>query len=359
MSSAAFSSTAAAPFYVDGFPLHKMQAATRPELPKVVLVECGSFSPVNSLHILLFEMSRDTLTAERARCEIVGGVMSPVHDAYGKKSLVAAHHRVAMCDIACEDSSWIATSRWETRQGGWVRTRAVLQKYQDILDASGLYPLLPAPVSATNTSDTAPNPTARCPITGHVRKSNVTVKLVCGVDVLQSMAVPGLWQEADLEALLGTFGVVVTNRDGLTGEEVIATSPILQKYAWNIDVCPPRMTSNLSSTLARGQLCKGMSTKMFIPDKVEAYIREHNLYSIQPSLYPPAPALSATPDTVARVSAALAAAGMQGFVGVPEAAVAGAAAGEDTPDIVAQFARTQVMTVGTAAAKADDGTGGQ
>lgn len=62
--------------------------------------------------------------------EVVGGIVSPVHDAYGKKELVSATHRIAMLKLALQSSDWIKVSDYETRQESWVRTRVSLEHHQ-------------------------------------------------------------------------------------------------------------------------------------------------------------------------------------------------------------------------------------
>jgi nicotinic acid mononucleotide adenylyltransferase len=44
------------------------------------------------------------------------GIISPVHDAYGKAGLAKAAHRLAMCERAVERSPWVSVSRWVCAQ---------------------------------------------------------------------------------------------------------------------------------------------------------------------------------------------------------------------------------------------------
>ena len=60
----------------------------------LVLVACGSFSPITELHLQMFELAERHV--ERTDFEIVGNYMSPCSDTYGKSSLVPAHHRINM-----------------------------------------------------------------------------------------------------------------------------------------------------------------------------------------------------------------------------------------------------------------------
>ena len=58
----------------------------------VVLVACGSFSPVTYLHLRMFEMAKD-YARQNTDFEIVGGYLSPVSDMYKKPGLLSASHR--------------------------------------------------------------------------------------------------------------------------------------------------------------------------------------------------------------------------------------------------------------------------
>lgn len=58
----------------------------------VVLVACGSFSPVTYLHLRMFEMAIDYVR-QNTEFEIVGGYLSPVSDMYKKPGLLSATHR--------------------------------------------------------------------------------------------------------------------------------------------------------------------------------------------------------------------------------------------------------------------------
>ena len=62
--------------------------------------------------------------------QVIGGIISPVHDAYKKNGLVSAKHRLSMSKIALQTSDWIRLSDWETQQEQWTRTRLTLQYHQ-------------------------------------------------------------------------------------------------------------------------------------------------------------------------------------------------------------------------------------
>lgn len=61
------------------------------------------------------------------RYQVIGGIISPVNDNYGKKDLVAARHRVAMARLALQTSDWIRVDSWESEQAQWMETIKVLR----------------------------------------------------------------------------------------------------------------------------------------------------------------------------------------------------------------------------------------
>ena len=98
----------------------------------IALIECGCFNPPTFLHLRLFETARDALT--KAGFSVPVGIISPAHDAYGKKGLLPAVHRINMCQLAVKSSDWITCEVWETEQEGWTRTSNVLDHYHTLLD---------------------------------------------------------------------------------------------------------------------------------------------------------------------------------------------------------------------------------
>ena len=50
------------------------------------------------------------------------------------------------------------------------------------------------------------------PNLGSVDQGPITFKLLCGGDLLESFAVPGLWNEEDLESIVRDYGIVVISR---------------------------------------------------------------------------------------------------------------------------------------------------
>ncbi|TVU11669.1 hypothetical protein EJB05_45269, partial [Eragrostis curvula] len=92
----------------------------------VVLVATGSFNPPTYMHLRLFELAKDEL--QQRGYSVLGGYMSPVNDAYKKKDLLPATHRIRLCELACISSSFVMVDPWEAMQKGFQRTMNVLSR---------------------------------------------------------------------------------------------------------------------------------------------------------------------------------------------------------------------------------------
>lgn len=126
---------------------------------------------------------------------VVGGVISPVNDAYSKSELAAGEHREEMLRVVLRDSDWIRLSTWELRQEAWTRTRESLQHHQALIDE-----VVQGQAAANSNIDEAdlrwiPD-VLRNNDTGD--PTPVRIKLLCGGDLLESFATPGLWAEQDV-----------------------------------------------------------------------------------------------------------------------------------------------------------------
>lgn len=141
------------------------------------------------MHFRMFEIARDHFSA--AGYTILGGIISPVHDSYPKIDLAPAKHRLAMVKLGLQTSEWIRLSDWETLQVEWTRTRQVLQYHQNYINSflmdskgnnnSGYIPSW-LPMNLLKNSGT----------------DQIQVKLLCGADLLESFATPGLWKDEDV-----------------------------------------------------------------------------------------------------------------------------------------------------------------
>lgn len=213
---------------------------------RVILTLCGAFSPVTYLHLRMFELARDYLH-QTGKYVVERGILSCVHDAYGKKGLVSSKHRIAMCCLAAKNSDWITVDPWETEQEEWVPTYNVLRHFQKTVSQ-----------------------TPGC--------EQSRVKLLCGADLLESFATPDLWSDDHMKGIIGEFGLVVVSRSGHNAEKFMYESDKLFPLKSNILMCTEWIPNDISSTKIRRSLKRGESVKYLISDDVIDYIKEHKLY---------------------------------------------------------------------------------
>lgn len=246
------------------FPQHKLnrRMARGSKIP-VVLVACGSFSPITKLHLAMFQMSQRSV--EGTEFEVVGKYLSPVSDAYGKASLVPACDRIAMCTVAAEEEckSRIMVDPWETLRHDckgrpvYTRTVDVLRHFDhEINDILG-------GVRAADGSSV-----------------RARIVLLIGADVALTMGDPKVWAPRDLDVLLGYYGAFVVERPMQTDIQK-AIGP-LKRYDNNIWVVNS-YHNDVSSTKIRAQLQKGEGCLDDLPDLVYQYIKTHGLYQCNKS----------------------------------------------------------------------------
>lgn len=215
---------------------------------QVILVATGSFNPPTYMHLRMFELARDALLSDGYA--VLGGYMSPVNDAYGKKGLASAEHRIKLCELACEDSSYIMVDPWEAKQSSYQRTLTVLNRVEFSLRTSGL-----------------------------VNADSFKVMLLCGADLLESFTMPGVWIPDQVKAICCDHGVVCISREGKNVEKLIFENDILFENKRNIVVVDEVVSNNISSTKVRQNLARGLSVKYLTPNPVIDYIMKHKLYA--------------------------------------------------------------------------------
>ncbi|XP_018575056.1 nicotinamide/nicotinic acid mononucleotide adenylyltransferase 1 isoform X3 [Anoplophora glabripennis] len=238
---------------------------------KVVLLACGAFNPPTNMHLRMFEIARDHLHRLGSYI-VVGGIVSPVHDAYGKKELEPATHRITMIKMALQNHDWVGLSDWECKQESWCRTRQVLQYHQNRINAV-------LNQSLNNHYDVNEDDINWIPddikngCTGPIQ-----VKLLCGGDLLESFGTPGLWSNEDIEDIVGQHGIVVISRWNSNPLEFIYNSDMLTKYMSNIVIVTEWIRNEISSTKIRRALRRSESVRYLLPDLVIEYIHKYNLY---------------------------------------------------------------------------------
>ncbi|KAI3424828.1 hypothetical protein D9Q98_008214 [Chlorella vulgaris] len=228
----------------------------------VVLVTCGSFNPPTFMHLRMLELAQQQLT--KTGHDVLGSYMSPVNDAYWKQALAPGRHRVRMCQLATADSDSIMVDSWEVEQRQYTRTLFVLQRVERELGA--LFGEGQAPEPAEPAAGACPSTPPR-------------VMLVCGADVLHSMADPTMWRQDLLEDLLSRHGVVCVSRAGSDIARLLdVPGSLLHTYRRNVMVVDEPVANEISSSLVRHELEQGHSVRYLLPDSVVRYIHEQKLY---------------------------------------------------------------------------------
>eukprot|EP00055_Hartaetosiga_balthica_P007788 m.27401 g.27401 ORF g.27401 m.27401 type:complete len:252 (-) comp5937_c0_seq1:1527-2282(-) len=236
-------------------PLGKLSLEVGAGKIPTLIVSCGSFSPPTFLHLRIFEEAKDFLCNELG---IIGGIISPVHQAYGKSSLAPMKDRLEMCKLATQDSSWISVSSWEASQEGWSRTYDVLQQMKKDL----------ANIAVTIGNDP--------PIKGAIK-----TMLICGSDLLATFDTKlpdgsDLWAMEHRKLIL-TEGVIVLEREGDCTADIIKHSEVLSAYKQNIRCIHPKVVNTVSSTIVRELVTENKSIKYLVPALVEKYIFDNEL----------------------------------------------------------------------------------
>jgi nicotinamide mononucleotide adenylyltransferase len=154
------------------------------ERTPLVLIACGSFSPITFLHLRMFEMAAD-YARFNSNFEVVGAYVSCVGDAYKKSGLVKAEHRINMCTSAVGQSSWISVDPWEALHGEYLETAKVLDHFEH--EINGV-------LDGVET----PNGRKKC-----------RIALLAGADLIQTMSTPGVWAPKDIDYILKNFGAFI------------------------------------------------------------------------------------------------------------------------------------------------------
>lgn len=213
----------------------------------VVLVATGSFNPPTYMHLRMFELAKDEL--QQRGYSVLGGYMSPVNDAYKKKDLLPAAHRVRLCELACQSSSFVMVDPWEAIQKGYQRTLTVLSRVKNSLCKDGL-----------------------------ADQGGVKVMLLCGSDLLESFSTPGVWIPDQVRAICKDFGAVCIRREGKDVQKLISSSTTLLECGDNIISVDEIVPNQISSSRVRQCIRGCLSIKYLTCDEIIEYIREHKLY---------------------------------------------------------------------------------
>ncbi|QPG75324.1 Nicotinamide/nicotinic acid mononucleotide adenylyltransferase 1 [Brettanomyces nanus] len=240
------------------FPTHRLKKrlSDANKYP-LVIVACGSFSPITYLHLRMFEMALDSIR-ESTKFEVIGGFYSPVSDNYSKPGLAPSSHRVRMCELACErTSSWLMVDAWESLQPKYTRTALVLDHFNREINIKrgGVF-------KAGSSTE----------------KIGVKVMLLAGGDLIESMGEPNVWADQDMHHILGNYGCLIVERTGSDVRSFLLSHDIMYEHRKNILVIKQMIYNDISSTKVRLFIRRNMSVRYLLPNSVIRYIQENHLY---------------------------------------------------------------------------------
>lgn len=159
----------------------------------VVLVMCGSFNPIHSGHLSLFDAARKKIETNEG-CVVIGGYISPVSDAYAKQGLAPFPARKRIIEAAVAHHKYLELDDWEALQPSYTRTYLVLRHLQENVrrfyqqsDSQNLSTLVNA-------------------------GGMINVVFTCGTDLFTSFFTPKVWPLNFLQILLDEFAIVVIER---------------------------------------------------------------------------------------------------------------------------------------------------
>ncbi|XP_008066819.1 nicotinamide/nicotinic acid mononucleotide adenylyltransferase 1 [Carlito syrichta] len=252
------------------------------EKTEVVLLACGSFNPITNMHLRLFELAKDYMNGT-GKYTVIKGIISPVGDAYKKKGLIPAHHRVIMAELATKNSEWVEVDTWESLQKEWIETVKVLRHHQEKLEAGnyGHQQNSPTPERLgrkRKLTEQRQDPSQKKSLEPK-SKGVPKVKLLCGADFLESFGVPNLWKSEDITQIVADYGLVCITRAGNDAQKFIYESDMLWQHQGNIHLVYEWIPNDISSTKIRRALRRGQSIRYLVPDLVQEYIKKHNLYN--------------------------------------------------------------------------------
>eukprot|EP00475_Leptophrys_vorax_P025101 TRINITY_DN3500_c0_g1_i3.p1 TRINITY_DN3500_c0_g1~~TRINITY_DN3500_c0_g1_i3.p1 ORF type:complete len:246 (-),score=73.56 TRINITY_DN3500_c0_g1_i3:290-1027(-) len=209
----------------------------------LVLLACGSFSPITNMHLRIFEDARNAIDFDHDEFQVIGGYVSPVHDGYKKDGLATSTHRVNMCKLAVEDSNWIDVSSWEVAQDSWTQTVFVLEHFETALNENYRGVLI------RKFEESGLAIPEKDDFTMHIH-----VKLLGGADLLDSFRFENVWTKAERDVVLGKFGMACIERDGVNINALLETDPLISPHRERVVVASPACANTISSSSIRYEI---------------------------------------------------------------------------------------------------------
>ena len=192
----------------------------------------GTFNPISNLHLLTMTRAIEELNLDKIFIE-------PVNDSYTKESLISSKHRVNMINLAIQDNKKFKLGTYEVNQLLQPNTINTLDYYKERFGWCEIY-------------------------------------FICGSDNLIDIN-NGNWR--GYKDIFKKHKVIVLqrNNDNIY-QNIILKNDIMLKYKNNIKIIYENVVNNISSTAIRKLVHCNMSIKYLLPNLVEKYIKDNNLY---------------------------------------------------------------------------------
>jgi nicotinamide mononucleotide adenylyltransferase len=235
------------------------------EVP-LVLATCGSFNPIHTGHIAMFDKARVALESGLAtwpkvttqQPRVVGGFLSPVNDAYGKAGLAPVGPRLEICQLALRSHPWLNVDPWEGMQHRYQRTYTVLSRIHKKVREH--YASLGTPAGDRVARD-------------------VQLVFVCGADLFMSFYRPGCWELGLLKRIFQEMLFYVVAREGsedpvetmkkaepLTHKDSPGVVLDMSQFADRVAVMEVLADKCASSTLVRTLVSSGQPVDGLVPE---------------------------------------------------------------------------------------------
>lgn len=217
-------------------------------MKQVVLLACGSYNPIHIMHLRMLHLAKEQLECHsNGDVQVIGAILSPTHDKYGKRELISAHHRCQMIELAIEHApQWICLSRWECEQSDWSPMLPILKYHRNRLQQH--------------------------------YGSGVELRLLCGADQLNGLC---LSPDQDVERIAVDYGIVCKTRKGLDIDEVFREHDVLTRNRSRIEIAVEWSETyglSVSSSDIRKAMRLNDSIAYLVPSGVAEYIEANRLY---------------------------------------------------------------------------------
>ncbi|MBR5152380.1 MAG: nicotinate-nucleotide adenylyltransferase [Clostridia bacterium] len=198
---------------------------------KQVGIMGGTFDPPHIGHLMIAETVRETLSLEEVRFIPTGQISYK-----DSRETAEAQHRLEMVSLAIQDNPYFSVDGMEVEREGYSYTWQTLTELRQ-------------------------------------KEPDTAFTFMVGADSLDYME---RWVKPEIVFQMARIAVVLRPGFSLTAVEK-KKKELEERFSADIIIVPmPEM--EISSTEIRHRISQGKSVRDQIPEKVEAYIRQHQLY---------------------------------------------------------------------------------